>query len=173
MSNYCVTIIGSFSEASAMLKMASDFEMGTGCRVLQPTKEHVEAARPIVECHHEGKPYTPEIIELLTELQNEYFEAIDGSDIVVCRNKKNGEEHVGLAAATEIGYAAPGHGPVEVSIYNIRGQRIRTFQTSESGPGTVLWDGTDTSGIPVGTGIYLCTLRSAGQTRTVKLLLMN
>ena len=64
--------------------------------------------------------------------------------------------------------------PVRLDVYDLRGRRVRSL-VSESrleGSYSELWDGTDRTGSPVPTGVYLCRLQ-AGQdvvTRKVSLI---
>jgi len=62
---------------------------------------------------------------------------------------------------TEIRYALPRAGRVELVILNISGQVVRTLVASEQAPGTYrqVWDGRDRSGHAVASGIYLCRLQ--------------
>ncbi len=64
-----------------------------------------------------------------------------------------------------------------LSIYNIRGQLIKTFSADqikrEEGYYNVLWDGTDNSGQVVSSGVYLCKLQGKTKVRTKKLLLLK
>ncbi len=50
-------------------------------------------------------------------------------------------------------------------IYNILGQEVRTLVDEEKGPGrySLLWDGKDSGGNPVASGVYLCRLEVKGQ----------
>jgi len=62
---------------------------------------------------------------------------------------------------TEIRYALPRSGWVELVILNIAGQVVRRLAAAEQPPGTYreLWDGRDHTGRAVASGIYLCRLQ--------------
>ena len=64
---------------------------------------------------------------------------------------------------------------VDLSIYNLGGQRVARLARGARSAGThsVVWDGRDDRGQPVGSGIYLCRLEAGGQTTAHKLLLMR
>ncbi len=64
---------------------------------------------------------------------------------------------------------------VELNIYNLRGQKVRTLQKGKlSGGNHVLrWDGRDDSGRGVGSGIYFARIQSKKETRTIKLTLIK
>jgi hypothetical protein len=54
------------------------------------------------------------------------------------------------------------HGLARIKIYNIKGQKIRTFsnlQINKSPNQLVVWDGKDENGKPVGSGIYFYRLK--------------
>ena len=62
----------------------------------------------------------------------------------------------------------------EISVYDVSGARVRTLMRSEAAPGThrVLWDGADTSGGRVASGIYFLSFNLAGaDVRTEKIVL--
>ena len=74
---------------------------------------------------------------------------------------------------TTISYALPQESVVEISIYNIRGQRVKTltYVTKQPGYHTITWDGKDKSGKKVGNGIYFYKLL-AGKKRIIKKMLL-
>ena len=62
---------------------------------------------------------------------------------------------------TTIGFSAPGGEEIELNIYNIQGQLVRTFNEdvqNNGGYSSVIWDGTDNSGLTVSSGIYIYRL---------------
>ncbi len=62
--------------------------------------------------------------------------------------------------------------PVEVNIYNSRGQLVNTLSIPETESKTV-WNGTDQVGHPVASGVYLIRIETAEQTIIRKALLMK
>ncbi|MFQ6616358.1 MAG: T9SS type A sorting domain-containing protein, partial [Fidelibacterota bacterium] len=81
--------------------------------------------------------------------------------------------------STRIRYALPRPGLVSLKVYNLLGQEVVTL-VDEWKPGgyhRILWDGTDSRGAPVGTGIYIFRLHTQeprGTTsRTRKMLLLK
>ncbi|MFB3844455.1 MAG: C25 family cysteine peptidase [Candidatus Cloacimonadaceae bacterium] len=64
---------------------------------------------------------------------------------------------------------------VALSVYNLKGQKIRTLHYGNLGKGNheVRWDGRDDQGKSVGTGIYFCRLQTEQKSRTLKLLLLK
>jgi M6 family metalloprotease-like protein len=78
-------------------------------------------------------------------------------------------------AQTVINYQLPKASPVEFSIYNVTGQRIRHIVAAveRSGLHSITWDGTDDAGRAVGTGVYMYQLSSGQEVRTSRLLLVK
>ncbi|MBC8384904.1 MAG: T9SS type A sorting domain-containing protein [Candidatus Cloacimonetes bacterium] len=63
----------------------------------------------------------------------------------------------------------------ELSIYNVKGQKVRTFtnqQITNSTNQQILWDGTDNNNNPISSGVYLYKLNVNGQTKSVKKCLL-
>lgn len=75
--------------------------------------------------------------------------------------------------ATTINYQLPQSVQVELTIYNLLGQKVITlvsaFQTA--GEKSVVWDGTNTAGQQVGSGIYFCHLQAGDYITSRKMLL--
>ena len=69
--------------------------------------------------------------------------------------------------------------PITLKIYNILGQKVRTLVEGERVPGdySVVWDGRDSRGNPVVSGIYFCRLEGLGEglkvTKTRKMVLIR
>jgi hypothetical protein len=77
--------------------------------------------------------------------------------------------------STSIAYEITEPGHVQLNIYNIKGELIRTLvdapQTAQSY--TVTWDGTDNVGNPISSGVYFYQMQSGKNTSTRKMLLMK
>lgn len=78
-------------------------------------------------------------------------------------------------AQTVIRYALPAPGAVELSIYNMAGQRVRTLarQSQASGEHAVTWDGRTGDGRAVGTGVYLYRLHGPEIDQTRRMLIVK
>jgi hypothetical protein len=74
-----------------------------------------------------------------------------------------------------IAYQLPRAARVELAVYNISGQRVRTLAsgTKPAGYHTAKWDGRDEAGRAVASGIYLYRLASPDYSRTGKLSLVR
>ena len=76
---------------------------------------------------------------------------------------------------TVIPFRLPSAARVRLDIANLAGQNIRvlTKRVYEAGVHEVVWDGLDSAGREVGSGIYLVRLRAAGVERHGKLLVLR
>lgn len=79
--------------------------------------------------------------------------------------------------STEISFVLPKASPVELNIYNLKGQKIRTLISGETlGKDklhTVVWDGKDSNGQPASSGIYLYKLLTQDKVYSKKMLLVK
>lgn len=59
---------------------------------------------------------------------------------------------------------------VELTIYNIKGQQVKTFISNQLAAGrhSVFWNGKDVNGLPVSSGVYFCKLLNSDSTAETK-----
>jgi len=78
-------------------------------------------------------------------------------------------------AETTIGFDVPRDVHVTVVMYNVLGQRIRILfdEPTVAGTHTVRWDGTDSVGREVPSGVYLCRMEAGELGRTEKMVLLR
>jgi len=76
---------------------------------------------------------------------------------------------------TRIDYSLSESGPVNLEIYNIRGQLIRTILNGiqERGTYAEFWNGLDNNNVPVSSGIYFYSLSTDKYNKTKKMILMK
>jgi len=76
---------------------------------------------------------------------------------------------------TTIHYALPQAGTVQLDIYDTAGQHIRGLVDAHQAAGTfqVIWDGTDTAGRAVASGIYMSRLRTNHFAQMRKMVLLR
>jgi len=77
--------------------------------------------------------------------------------------------------STTISFDMAQAGHARVEIYNIKGQRVRVLVDGMYGVGThnVVWNGDDTTGRSVGSGVYFYRMTTSGYSSTRKMLLMK
>jgi len=76
---------------------------------------------------------------------------------------------------TRIDFSLPRPGPVDLKIYDVRGQCVRTLRAGvmPAGRHQAFWRGEDDRGERVGSGVYLYVLRTEAGTRTRKMLVVK
>jgi hypothetical protein len=76
---------------------------------------------------------------------------------------------------TEIIYGLPIACNVNLIIYNILGQKVKTLvdQPMTAGYHTVTWNGKDASGVPSATGIYLYRIQAGDFVESKKMILLK
>lgn len=77
--------------------------------------------------------------------------------------------------STTISYRIPGKSIVDITIFNVLGQKVKSLVHRRQLPGyyRVKWDGTDDSGKPVASGIYLYQLKTKTFVKTRKMILLR
>ena len=78
-------------------------------------------------------------------------------------------------AETTISYQNPEAGRVVITIFNTRGQKVRTLLDTVEAPGLhlVSWDGLDGAGVPVASGVYFCHMWSGSFVDVKKLTVLR
>jgi subtilisin family serine protease/tetratricopeptide (TPR) repeat protein len=77
--------------------------------------------------------------------------------------------------STTFSFILPKDGKVELSIYNVKGQKVKTFVNGEAKKGSnkLIWDGKDSSSKNVGSGVYFYKLDFGKKSITKKCLLLK
>ncbi len=72
--------------------------------------------------------------------------------------------------ATRLSFDLDREGSVDLSIFSVAGERVRTLESGSrsAGPASFTWDGRDESGRPVPAGIYTVRLVASGQVKTTR-----
>jgi hypothetical protein len=80
-----------------------------------------------------------------------------------------------FGGSTVIRYTLPAETHVTLSIFNVRGQRVRVLESGMSSPGVreVRWDGLDEAGNRVASGLYLYRLQAGKYRETRRMLLIR
>jgi flagellar hook assembly protein FlgD len=76
---------------------------------------------------------------------------------------------------TKINYTLPVQGRVKVVVYNLAGERVRTFlrENQTAGVHTIRWDGRDTSGARVPSGVYYCVVQAGKKKLAKKMIVLH
>ncbi len=74
---------------------------------------------------------------------------------------------------TNIRYSLYEAGKVNIEIYNIKGQLMRSYATEHGNPGyyQISWDGRDANGRSAASGVYLYRMSSENYSSTKKMIL--
>jgi hypothetical protein len=77
--------------------------------------------------------------------------------------------------STTLPYAIPASMPVELAVYNVAGQRIRTLvnDVRPPGPHSEVWDGRDDRGQTVAAGVYFARLSAGGEVDTKRMVFVK
>lgn len=77
--------------------------------------------------------------------------------------------------STTIAFRTDQPGPVQIGIYNQKGQLVKSFniETNRAGESSVVWNGDDDNGITVSSGIYFYRMKSGTYSNTKKMILMK
>ena len=76
---------------------------------------------------------------------------------------------------TTISFTLAQSGPASLKIYNAKGQMVRELANAEYSAGKhhLVWDGRDTKGRPVSSGLYFYRLQAKGYSQSHKMILMK
>lgn len=76
--------------------------------------------------------------------------------------------------STNILFSIPDKADIDISVYNMKGQRVKALikESYGSGEHSVIWNGDDESGKPVGSGIYFYKFNVNGKNEAVKKCLL-
>ncbi|HPH60226.1 MAG TPA: FlgD immunoglobulin-like domain containing protein, partial [Candidatus Syntrophosphaera sp.] len=76
---------------------------------------------------------------------------------------------------TTIRFDLPEAASVHLDIFNLRGQKVRSLVNSDlpAGAHSAVWNGRDTTGNPVSSGVYLYRLSDGNRELTRKMMLMK
>ena len=78
--------------------------------------------------------------------------------------------------STTIKYSMPAAGHLKLSIYNVRGQLVKSLIDGNRPAGadqTIVWDGTNNQGGGVSAGIYFYEARTGGEVKVRKMALVK
>ena len=76
---------------------------------------------------------------------------------------------------TSIHYSLPNSAKVELAVFNLQGQRVKTLISGIQSTGNyeIVWDGTNENGMLVTSGIYLYQMKAGNQRKVKKMSLVR
>ncbi len=77
---------------------------------------------------------------------------------------------------TTIEYSLARKGKVTIAVYDIAGRLVKRLlvdELVEAGDHEVYWDGKNENGVTVASGVYFCSMRTAGEVSGIKLILLR
>jgi Right handed beta helix region/FlgD Ig-like domain len=76
---------------------------------------------------------------------------------------------------TSISFSLPSEQKVELTVYNLKGQKVRVLAKGSlsSGKHSIIWEGKDNNGKQVGSGLYFYKLKTTDQEISKKMLLLK
>jgi len=136
-----------------------------------------EIAKDIADCINNGIVVTPGIIPLSTP-NMAYKGGEDQMTQIPSLPKEFSLEQNfpnPFNPDCEIGYSLPGDVQVNLSVYNMLGQKVKILvdEYQAAGQKTVHWDGTDEEGNKVSSGVYFYRIRAGDYTEAKKMILMK
>jgi flagellar hook assembly protein FlgD len=65
-----------------------------------------------------------------------------------------------------VAFALPTGGRTRIALYDVSGREVRVLADAElrAGPQQFVWDGRDSDGRAVASGVYLCRIAAGGET---------
>ena len=102
---------------------------------------------------------------------------VNSSDIKVVPNKYALQQNYPnpFNPTTEIRFDIPETGLVNLSVYNMLGQRVKTLKSGivEAGYYSIIWDGTNDVGSQLASGMYFYSIQLANFQSTKKMLFLK
>lgn len=94
---------------------------------------------------------------------------------IISRPILNGNYPNPFNPTTTISFSLPSEQKIELTIYNIKVQKVKTLYsgTADEGEHTVIWEGKDTNNKLVSSGIYFYKLKTNNKELTRKMLMMK
>jgi hypothetical protein len=91
-------------------------------------------------------------------------------NIIIAQNHPNP-----FTSFTRIDYSLPGHSKVTLSVYDIRGELVRTLVDGEqpSGSHSIEWNALSNAGVPVSPGVYFYKIKTDYYSGTRKMFLLK
>ncbi len=99
----------------------------------------------------------------------------ENNDLSFCNTQLLGNYPNPFNPETKISYSMANSGNAELTIYNIKGQRVKTLVNDhvEAGEHSIIWNGKDEKDSDVSSGVYFYRLKTADGVQNKKMLLLK
>lgn len=74
---------------------------------------------------------------------------------------------------TTIRFALPENSPATISIHDMNGRAVKSYGELSGPSQTIIWNGLNDLGMQMNSGVYVCQLKTAGHTQSIKLVLLR
>ncbi|HOR03299.1 MAG TPA: chitobiase/beta-hexosaminidase C-terminal domain-containing protein [Candidatus Syntrophosphaera sp.] len=103
------------------------------------------------------------------------WSGVPNEDNVATPNRLLGNYPNPFNPSTTISFTTAKAAPVQITIYNLKGQAVRTWnlETEAGGNHSVQWDGLDDNGLSLSSGVYFYRMFSGAYSSTRKMVLMK
>ncbi len=120
-----------------------------------------------------GKTYTYQVSIIENGIPVTFFET--SVSIPVARFALEQNHPNPFNPVTTIRFTMPASGQVKVAVYDANGRLVKTLldEVRSSGPNAVEWDGTNSAGRSVGSGVYFYRLSAGNLVQTRKMTLLK
>ena len=144
--------------------------------LIDHTEDHHLVYSPEVHWRSEGKSYMrayPVLIKTWTSEPNAVDPETETETALSFKLYSNYPNP--FNPSTTIHFQIPVNEQVNVSIYNILGQQVRTLidQSLQKGDHQIVWDGTNEAGITVESGVYFCRVEAGAFKQSQKMVLLK
>ncbi len=135
---------------------------------------NLQSTSPCIDAGDPNLPFDPD--NTIADIGAYYFHQnndFDDNEIVVSNLGLNIYPNP-FNPDTTISFGLPDDSRVEITIYNIKGQKVKTLINEEmqKGKHSINWYGDDESGNTVSSGVYLYKLKVKGKTKAMKKCLL-
>jgi len=95
-------------------------------------------------------------------------------DLIINNNFKLSNHPNPFNPTTTISFSLQNNSNIELSIYNIKGQKVKQLIIDQlsAGQHSVVWDGNDENNQPVGSGIYFYKLKINGNSKAINKMIL-
>ncbi|MCK4652817.1 MAG: T9SS type A sorting domain-containing protein, partial [Candidatus Cloacimonetes bacterium] len=136
---------------------------------------HILEGSPCIDAGYPNSPPDPD--GTIVDIGRFYFDqtGINDNTIVQTKNYLLQNYPNPFNPETTIEYSIPQESKVDLKIYNIKGQKVKTLVSEQLpvGEHSVIWNGRDSNGNRVGSGIYFYKLKTDNFEKTKKMIFMK